>query len=77
MFFVLYDALVLCLCLYGGDDTLIFPIGRGAMTFAGLTWAVRGRTMLMTALRGRLYLLLRGKACKSGEQIIDSSTYCA
>lgn len=53
MFFVLYDAWVLCLCLYGEGDTLIFPIDRAAVTFADQTLVEINLMRLMTGLHDK------------------------
>lgn len=78
MFFVLYDAWVLCLCLYGGDDTLIFPIDLAAMTFADQTWVGTGPMRLMIALHGKLFRFLLGKFFEdSVENYFLFIIYCA
>lgn len=53
MFFVLYDAWVLCLCLYDEDDTLIGQSAREAKISADRTSEVISRKKLMIALHGR------------------------
>lgn len=47
----LFYALVLCLCLYGGDDTWIVRVV--AEIFADQTWGATDRTKLRIVRHGR------------------------